>query len=327
MAAARAAFLGADQRKIDRIGHEVGVEQETLLLALVAEIIRLAGEAALEVVLRVEDEFRLFIEVHHRRRVGHRDEARGLLARAVEMLVPAIERNGEQRARLPLEGDLLALVVPHAGGAAAGEDEDHFLEQLALRRELAARIDLADVAVVRGARGVVVHVHALAAAPRPGLQRDGVQAFHVNGRNDVEAFLGHPAGIGGLFLRGEFLRQLVRYNGVLCHTALLRFCSFDDGHRLTRSGAEFHSPITAPAGPAFRDNLTVAGPGFRDARHRLATATRHRPRLIVQPRKHSPLIGVITFLFDQIRGKRRVYLPFDGCPFIVSLVYRSRQAR
>ena len=109
------------------------------------------------------------------------------------MLVPAVERDGEQRARLPLEGDALALVVPHRGGAAAVEHQDHLLEQLALRRELLARRDLADVAVVGGARGVVIDVDAGAAAPRPGLQLDGAQVAHIMRADDVETFLAYPA--------------------------------------------------------------------------------------------------------------------------------------
>jgi len=115
MAAAGAALLGADQRQIDRVRHEVGDEQETLLLALGAEVVGLAIEAVLEVVLGVEDELDVLVEVDHRRRVGDGDVARRRLAGTVEVLVPAIERNGEHRARLPLEGDAPALVVPHGG--------------------------------------------------------------------------------------------------------------------------------------------------------------------------------------------------------------------
>ena len=50
VAAAGAALLRRDQRQVDRVGHEVGGEQEALGLVLGGEIIRLAVEAALEVV-------------------------------------------------------------------------------------------------------------------------------------------------------------------------------------------------------------------------------------------------------------------------------------
>src|SRR5262249_60776038 len=106
-------------------------------------------------------------EIDHRRRIGDGDVARRRLAGTVEVLVPAIERDGEHRARFPLEGDAPALVVPHGGGAATVEDQNHFLEQLALRLELLAGRDLADVAVVGGPRCLVIDVDAGTAAPRP----------------------------------------------------------------------------------------------------------------------------------------------------------------
>ena len=198
VAAAGAALLRRDQRQVDRVRHEVRRQQEALGLVLGGEIIRLAVEAALEVVLGAEDEIQVLVEIDDDRRVGHRDEARRIAARAVEVLVPAVERDGEQRAGLPLEGDALAGVVPHRGRAAAAQDHDGFFEQLPLRAERLARRDLADVAVVRGARGLVVHEHAAAAAPRPGLQLDGVQARHVGRADQVEPFALHPAGVGRL---------------------------------------------------------------------------------------------------------------------------------
>ena len=175
VAAAGAALLGGDQRQVDGVGDEIGLQQEADLLALGAEIVGLAGEAVLEVVVEVEDEIEVLVEVHHRGEVGDRDKRTDFLAGAVEVLVPAIERDGEDRARLPFEGDARAGIVPDRGRAAAGQDHDHLLEQVMLRLELLAGRDLADIAVVGGARGLVVDEHALGAvaAPRPGLQLDG----------------------------------------------------------------------------------------------------------------------------------------------------------
>ena len=76
VAAAGAALLGGDQRQVDRVRHEVGGEQEALGLVLGGEIVRLAVEAALEVVAGAEDEIQILVEVDHDRRVGHRHEAR-----------------------------------------------------------------------------------------------------------------------------------------------------------------------------------------------------------------------------------------------------------
>ena len=113
MAAARAALLRLDQRQVHGVGDEIRLHQQALLLALVGEIVRLAVEAALEVVRRVEDEFGLLEDVDQRRQVGDRDEARRLGARAVEMLVMGVERNTEDRAGPPFEAGLVARVVPH----------------------------------------------------------------------------------------------------------------------------------------------------------------------------------------------------------------------
>ncbi len=217
VSAARAALLGGDERQVHRVRHEIGLQQQALLLALVGEVVGLAGEARLEVVRRVEDEVDVFVEVDHRGGVRHGDEARGLGARTVEVLMPGVQRNREQRAGLPFEGDLLARVVPHGGGAAAFENEDHFLEELTLGRELLARRDLADVAIVRRARGFVVDVDALAVAARPVLQLYRAQVLHVMGRDDVEAFVAHPAQIRRVLLGRELLGKIVRNNCVLRH--------------------------------------------------------------------------------------------------------------
>ena len=177
---------------------------------LLAKYSGLAGEALLEVVIAVEDEVEVAERVDDHRRIGHRDVARRLRARAVEVLVPAVERDGEDRARLPLEAHAVAGVVPDRGRAAPVEHVDHLLEELALRREALAGRDLADVAVVRGARGVVVEEHALAAAPRPGLELDGVQVLDVEGADDVQPLVAHPAGVGRLLLGRELFRELLR---------------------------------------------------------------------------------------------------------------------
>src|SRR5439155_20382784 len=103
------------------------------------------------------------------RRIGDGAVERRRRPGAVEALVPAVERDGEHRARLPLEGDATALVVPHRGRAAAVEHQDHLLEQLPLRLELLAGRYFAHVAVVGGARRLMIDVDAAAAAPCPGL--------------------------------------------------------------------------------------------------------------------------------------------------------------
>ena len=113
------------------------------------------------------------------------------------------------RARLPLERDAPAGVVPHRGRPAAVEDVDHLLVQLALRRQLLARRDLAHVAVVRRPRRIVIQEHAAAAAPRPRLQFDRVQIRHVERADDVQPFRLHPPRVRRVLLGGELSGEVV----------------------------------------------------------------------------------------------------------------------
>src|SRR4029077_12939924 len=119
MTAAGAADLRKRQRQVNRIGNEVGVQRPAVELLAGREIVRLAVEAALEVALMAEDEIDVLVEIDHDRRIGDRHEARRRLTGTVEMLMPAIERNAEDRARLPFEGHARAGVVPDRGRAAA----------------------------------------------------------------------------------------------------------------------------------------------------------------------------------------------------------------
>src|SRR5947207_12158083 len=109
------------------------------------------------------------------------------------MLMPAIERDAKDRARFPFERHARAGIVPDRGRAAPIEDVDHLLEQLAVWIELAARRDLADIAIVAGARRIVIEEHRAAAATRPGLELDGAQVRHVMGAAHLEPLLPHPA--------------------------------------------------------------------------------------------------------------------------------------
>src|SRR5215475_4032444 len=102
------------------------------------------------------------------------------------MLMPGVERNGEDRALAPFETDLLAGVIPHRRRARTIEDHDHFFKELALRGELPSRRDLADIAVIGGAGSIMVDEDAGTPAPRPWLQRHRVQIRDVEGADDVE---------------------------------------------------------------------------------------------------------------------------------------------
>src|SRR5690349_12448956 len=212
-----AAHLRQRQRQVDRVGNEVCVQGPAVELLAGREVVRLTVEAALEVALMAEHEVNILVEIDHDRCIGHRYKARRRLAGTVEMLVPAIERNAEDRARLPLEGHARAGVVPHRGRAASIHNVDHLLEQLAVWIELAARRDLADIAVVAGARRIMVEKDCAAAAAGPGLEVDGAQIAYIMGAAHIEPFLAHPSQIGGVLLGLELLRQVVGHDGVRPH--------------------------------------------------------------------------------------------------------------
>ena len=70
--------LGRNERQVHRIGNEVRRQKEPFGLRLGREIIRLAREAVLEIIRRIEDEIRIVIEVHHGGAVRHSDIADGI---------------------------------------------------------------------------------------------------------------------------------------------------------------------------------------------------------------------------------------------------------
>src|SRR5437660_278722 len=100
---------------------------------------------------------------------------------------------------------------------------------MVLGAELASRRDLADIAVVRGARGLVVDEHALAGAARPRLELDRAQIRHILRADDVEPLAAHEAQIRRILLGLELVRQLLRDDRFLGHCRLpgyrLRFTS------------------------------------------------------------------------------------------------------
>src|SRR2546423_480752 len=70
--------------------------------------------------------------------------------------------------------------------------------------------NLQDVAVVGGARRLVIDEHGLGAVapPRPRLQLDGAQVGHVLRADDVEALAAHESQVRRVFLGPEFLSQI-----------------------------------------------------------------------------------------------------------------------
>src|SRR5260221_245924 len=50
-------------------------------------------------------------------------------------------------------------------------------------------------------------------SPRPGLELHAVQVLHIEGADDVEAFVAHPARVGRFLLGGELVGEFLRDGG------------------------------------------------------------------------------------------------------------------
>src|SRR3990167_7963949 len=87
-------------------------------------------------------------DIHHERRVGHSKKTHRGVSLPIEELVRAIQRNGEEASLVPLEGVLLATLLPYRSGAVTVEDEDHLFVKMFLDLQLFSRRDLANVGIV-----------------------------------------------------------------------------------------------------------------------------------------------------------------------------------
>ena len=86
--------------------------------------------------------------IHHERRVGNGKIPHRGVSLPVEELVRAIQRNGEQASRMPLEGVLLAAFLPYRSSAVTVENEDHLFVKMFLDLQLFPRRDLANIGIV-----------------------------------------------------------------------------------------------------------------------------------------------------------------------------------
>src|SRR5262249_53778868 len=151
-----------------------------------------------EAVIAVEDELGITEQVDRTRRTCHADEAHRLSAGCVEMLVPGVQRDREQRAWPPFEARFRAIVVPHGGCAVALEDVDHLLVERVLRRSFLTRAELQQVAVVRGVRGIVVDEATQRVTPRPWLEPLRLQVPDVVSLNQRQTLGRYPLLVNGL---------------------------------------------------------------------------------------------------------------------------------
>ena len=135
-----------------------------------------------------EDEVGVVEEVHRDGGGGYGEEAGGLGAGAVVVLVPDVEGDGEDAALFPLEGRPAVGVVADEGGASSAEDVDVLLEEVLFGGHFAARGDFGDVGVVGSAVAVEVDVGAEAVEAGPGLDLDGAEVVDGESGDVGDAF-------------------------------------------------------------------------------------------------------------------------------------------
>src|SRR5213594_699924 len=157
MPSAGAAFIPYLERHVPCVRHEVHRHLESPDLSLAAEILLVFRRKAIgknEIV--GENEIEIVKQVHHERRASYSKKPDRGVSLPIEVLVLCVQRNREQASRVPLEGLLLTVSLPHRSGSMTVENINHFLIEVFLRSQLCSRRDFAHVAVVGSARALEI---------------------------------------------------------------------------------------------------------------------------------------------------------------------------
>src|SRR5262247_513186 len=169
---AGAPLLPSIQKHVGGVGNEVRLPYPAIVeLAVTAEVVFFTGIASAKREIAIENKFAVPKQPYHRRRVGHRNITGGLIAAAVKILIPRIERNRKETPSLPFKTRLLFLILPDRRCASARNHINRGLVHVMLRLGFASRLDFDDVAVVGHVAISDVHDGATAslALPRPQL--------------------------------------------------------------------------------------------------------------------------------------------------------------
>ena len=126
-------------------------------------------------------------QIENQRRRGHRQQPRLLIALAVEMLIPGVERHREQAARLPLEALLGAVSLPDRGRAAAVKNVDQRLVHMSLRIETLSRRNADDIGVIHIAGAVEHDVDPVASDAIPPFERRRVEILDEKSADHVDS--------------------------------------------------------------------------------------------------------------------------------------------
>ena len=195
-AAALAAGLPGDGLDVGDVGDEVGLQHAVVVEARVAAEVLVVAEAVPEDVGIAHHEIHVVEDVVDQRRVGDPEELRLPVARAVEMLVGGVHRDGEQAALLPLEALPLAVALPQGGGATAGQHVDELVVDVLLRVEALPRGNRHHEGVIEVPGSFQVDVDAVAALAVPPLHGHVLEVLDEVAPDHVHALGLDPAVVG-----------------------------------------------------------------------------------------------------------------------------------
>src|SRR5258706_5476836 len=189
------------QTEAGNIGDEIGVPSSMGgdFSAFAAEVAVFTAKAIGEGKFIIQDEVEITKAVDRYRRVGERDEARGLIALGVKMLPPSIERRRKHAALVPFKALLAPAILPDGGCAPAFNDVNQLFKQIALRRCLALGRDLAYVSVTAAPGTKHIYKRARGAFALPQAELDGSEIVDGEALVDWDALLCLP----------EFVRSLL----------------------------------------------------------------------------------------------------------------------
>lgn len=126
------------QIDLSDISDEVRVEDAAVVFGVVfprlaKEILFGRVESVLEQVAGVEDKLRVAVKLEGNRCAGQGHVSRRLAPAGVKMLMPGVQRNGEDASPFPLESPLRVAVIPNRRCASAGGDQNNLFIELPLR--------------------------------------------------------------------------------------------------------------------------------------------------------------------------------------------------
>src|SRR5262245_33795255 len=200
--------------EIASVGDEISVPNSTRIsFALAAEVFSLAVETIREITRGIENEIGIVKKIENDRHAVDGEKSRRLVPLAVEVLVPGVERQGEQTAVLPFKGLLRSLVVPNSRRTASLENKNQVFIKMSLRVCVFARSYLQNVSPGCPFRAFHVDEGSFSSGSVPRLQLNLLQILDKEGLNGGYPFSYLPLLIVGYVIHHIFdLRRRLGHN-------------------------------------------------------------------------------------------------------------------